>query len=98
MKAKKINLYLNPDNKSHAKVLKYLENAGAPTTEAVVVAILAYLQGCQSGTELIEVVKSTISECLSQRVTLTAAPVEAETTHEDEYNEAVDDFLAFFKK
>lgn len=97
MKAKKINLYLNPDNKSHAKVLDYLKSAGAPTTEAVAVAVLAYLQENQGSDKLIEAVKSTITECLSQQVPLKAIHEELEPLQEDENDQAVTDFLAFFK-
>lgn len=97
MKAKKINLYLNPENRSHAKVLNYLESAGASTTEAVVVAVLAYLQENRRDDKLIEAVKSTITECLSQQVPLNTAPIEVESSPADDNNQAVSDFLAFFK-
>lgn len=97
MKARKVNLYLNPENKSHEKVMQYLKSAGAPTTEAVVVAVLAYLRDGQNRIELLAAVERTIKECLSQQVIISPAPNEAETSQVDDSAQAVNDFLAFFK-
>lgn len=98
MRAKKVNIYLNPDKQSHAKVLAYLENADVSTTEAVVTAVLSYLQATPNSAMLIEAVKSTISACMSQQVTVKVGPATEEPAQSPANNQAVNDFLAYFKK
>lgn len=98
MRAKKVFLYLNPDNQAHKKVLKYLDGFGASATEAIVAAVLAYLQGPANEAALIEAVKSTITESLSQQVPATTGPLVDETSEVDRNDETVNDFLSFFKK
>lgn len=98
MKAKKVNIYLNPKKQSHAKVLAYLENSDVSTTEAVVAAVLSYLQGGSNGAMLIEAVKSTINACMSQQVTIKVGPAADEPAQSTTNNQEINDFLSYFKK
>lgn len=98
MRARKINIYLNPNNESHARVIQYLESSNLSTTEAVVAAVLSYLQGNPDGAMLIEAVKSTIQACMSQHESIKIAPPSEESAQNSEINQDVNDFLAFFKK
>mgnify|MGYP000005065667 CR=1 FL=1 len=99
MRARKIYLYLNPENPLHKSVLDYLMGSNLSTTEAIVAAVNAYQQGKQSENALIEVVRQTIKECFSGQKTLAALPTGSPQPVPEEVNEeAVADFLSFFKQ
>lgn len=53
MRARKIYLYLNPENPLHKSVLDYLMGSNLSTTEAIVAAVNAYQQGKQSENALL---------------------------------------------
>ena len=98
MRARKIYLYLNPENPLHKSVLDYLMGSNLSTTEAIVAAVNAYQQGKQSENALIEVVRQTIKECFSGQKTLAALPTGSPQPVPHVVTDAAAPFFPPFKK
>lgn len=99
MRSKKVNIYLNPENPPHKAVLDYLAGSNLSATDAIAAAVMAYQQGKKSEDALIEAVKQTIKDCLTgQALPSAPSPDASQLVACDENEEAVADFLSFFKK